>query len=180
MKKKIPALIFSALIIVNFTACTKTEKIAIDPENTSLAAKTEQTEKNTANNNETSAQYSDEDITKKDTEADFVPDISLLEGEWTLHSGIVDGYEYSAEEAGYATELSIGEKSAHYLFSSSDITQSFDAELELLDTPLYEGCENNEWSVKFILKESDFDDEEEFYATLIDEETLLFQHFFSI
>ena len=54
----------------------------------------------------------------------------------------------------------------------------FEAELELLEEPVYEGCGNDEWSVKFLTYNSTYGEDEEFYATLIDENTLLLQHLY--
>lgn len=107
---------------------------------------------------------------------------TMLEGEWTLESGMVDGEEYTAEDAGYTTELSFeknGEDiTAHYWRELNGLRQEFDAQIELIDTPVYEGCGNDEWSVQFHILDVNLFEDEEFYATLIDENTLLFQHLY--
>lgn len=56
--------------------------------------------------------------------------------------------------------------------------------IEPIDQPIYEGCGNEEWSVR-IGDESEIDSNgnlinEEYYVTLLDENTLLKQHFFTI
>ena len=57
-------------------------------------------------------------------------------------------------------------------------TDTLKADLELCDQPLYPGCGNDEWSVTFHVTETTFDPEDEFYATLIDENTLLLRNIF--
>ncbi|MBQ4528449.1 MAG: hypothetical protein II998_10285 [Clostridia bacterium] len=120
----------------------------------------------------------DEDIVKKALEPKPDFDVSVLEGEWELVSGETDGYEYTAEEAGYTTGLTIDAAGAHYSHTLNDETKTFDAELKYQDIALYEGCGNDDWSVEFVMIESDFDAEEEYYATLTDDDTLLLQCFF--
>jgi len=138
----------------------------------------EETAKGTAKLSGTPFAELDASIVQKALAVKHAPDSSLLEGEWTMVSGMVDGDEYTAEEAGYTTELSISGKTAYYRHVMGDVAQSFDAELVYLDEPIYDGCGNDEWSVMFELTSSDFGAEDEFYATLIDENTLLFQQFF--
>ncbi|MBQ4631382.1 MAG: hypothetical protein IJB70_10400 [Clostridia bacterium] len=129
-----------------------------------------------ANPDEEAESNLDEPANNNDENSHF--DASVLEGEWELVSGETDGYEYSAEEAGYTTKLTIDAAGAHYSHTLYDETKSFDAELKYRNVPLYEGCGNDEWSVEFVMIESDFDAEEEYYATLTSDDTLLLQCFF--
>ena len=106
----------------------------------------------------------------------------LLHGDWAFVSGETDGDEFTAAEAGIKSEITItvGEDdvTAKYYSSTEYSTKRFEAELELLEQPVYEGCGNDVWSVKFHTYSSDYGADEEFYATLTDEKTLLLQHFF--
>lgn len=120
----------------------------------------------------------DEAIINKSPKVSSAPDKSLIDGEWKFVSGMVDGYEYTADEAGYTTGLSISGGYANYWHTMDNVTDTFTAEIEYLDQPLYDGCGNEEWSIKFVLIQSDFGEDEEFYATLTDENTLLMQQFF--
>ena len=64
-------------------------------------------------------------------------------------------------------------------FSKTEYTNDkFEAELDLAPEPLYEGCSNDEWSVRFLTYNSTFGEADDFYATLIDENTLLLQHLY--
>ena len=104
----------------------------------------------------------------------------FLGGEWVLSSVEVEGSKLSAEEAGIESEISIDIPSftAKYYSKTEYTNKKFDAELEILEEPVYEGCGNDEWKVKFHTYNSTFGEDEEFYATLIDEKTLLLQHFY--
>ena len=108
------------------------------------------------------------------------PDASLLDGEWVFAYGETDGYEFTAEEEGIESGISINiSDSAAKYYSKTEFTdKKFDAELEIIEEPVYEGCGNDEWKVKFNTYNSTFGEDEEFYATLIDENTLLLQHFY--
>ena len=106
------------------------------------------------------------------------PNPNLLNGEWMMVSGEVDGYEFTAEEEGIESSLTIANDMAQYYSATEFVTERFEAELEFLEAPLYYDCSNDIWSVKFNLKTGDFGAEEEFYATLTDENTLLLQHFY--
>ena len=57
-------------------------------------------------------------------------------------------------------------------------THTLKADLELCDEPLYFGCGNDVWSVTFHVTETTFGTEDEFYATLIDENTLMLRNIF--
>ena len=124
----------------------------------------------------------DEKIIEKAMHVAPAPDAALLDGEWIFSHGETDGYEYTAEEAGIESELQItsstADVTAKYFSKTEFDTKTFEAELVLLDEAVYEGCGNDEWSVKFSMIQSDYSNDEEFYATLIDENTLLLRHLF--
>mgnify|MGYP003308936431 CR=1 FL=1 len=109
-----------------------------------------------------------------------VPDVSLLDGEWVFAYGETDGYEFTAEEEGIESGISINisNSTAKYYSKTEFTDEKFDAELEIIEEPVYEGCGNDEWKVKFNTYNSTFGEDEEFYATLIDENTLLLRHLF--
>ena len=108
------------------------------------------------------------------------PDVSLLDGEWVFAYGETDGYEFTAEEEGIESGISINisDSTAKYYSKTEFTDEKFDAELEIIEEPVYEGCGNDEWKVKFNTYNSTFGEDEEFYATLIDENTLLLRHLF--
>ena len=109
------------------------------------------------------------------------PNSELLDGEWVLSSVEVEGSEWTPEEAGIESEISISisdDATAKYFSKTEYNYDKFEAELELLEEPVYEGCGNDEWSVKFLTYNSTYGEDEEFYATLIDENTLLLQHLY--
>ena len=108
------------------------------------------------------------------------PDASLLDGEWVFAHGETDGYEFTAEEEGIESGISINisNSTAKYYSKTEFTDKKFDAELEIIEEPVYEGCGNDEWKVKFNTYNSTFGEDEEFYATLIDENTLLLRHLF--
>ena len=108
------------------------------------------------------------------------PDVSLLDGEWVFAYGETDGYEFTAEEEGIESGISINisNSTAKYYSKTEFTDEKFDAELEIIEEPVYEGCGNDEWKVKFNTYNSTFGEDEEFYATLIDENTLLLRHLF--
>lgn len=161
MKHKISALLFSALIMMNFTSCEKSDKPEIQLE-----------EVNNTNVDEP------ENIADRKLLETKIPNQALFEGEWVFTEGETDSMKYTAEEMGYKSEISVTENTARYFFSTDFETQRFDADLVFLEEPLYPGCHNDAWSVQFLMKNSDFEADEEFYATLTDENTLLLQHYF--
>ncbi len=108
-------------------------------------------------------------------------DPSLLDGEWKMISGETDGYQFTAEEEGIDSGITINvavDVTAKYYSSTEFKNDRFEAELEYMDEVLYQGCGNDVWKVKMVLYSGNFNDEDEFYATLIDENTLLLQHIF--
>lgn len=119
-------------------------------------------------------------IIEKAMAVPHVPDVSLLDGEWVFAYGETDGYEFTAEEEGIESGISINisDSTAKYYSKTEFTDKKFDAELEMIEEPVYEGCGNDEWKVKFNTYNSTYGEDEEFYATLIDENTLLLRHLF--
>jgi len=121
------------------------------------------------------------DEVKKEESKTSAPE--MLEGEWILGSGMIEGEEYTAEDAGYTTEVTFEKTDdgikAHYWREMNGLRQEFDASLEILDTPVYEGCGNDEWSATFVT-DNEFSDKDEFYMTLIGEDKLLIKHIYII
>ena len=130
----------------------------------------------------------DVSVTDKNTdevkkEESKTPAPEMLEGEWILGNGMIEGEEYTAEDAGYTTEVTFEKTDdgikAHYWREMNGLRQEFDASLEILDTPVYEGCGNDEWSATFVT-DNEFSDKDEFYMTLIGEDKLLIKHIYII
>lgn len=130
----------------------------------------------------------DVSVTDKNTdevkkEESKTPAPEMLEGEWILGSGMIEGEEYTAEDAGYTTEVTFEKTDdgikAHYWREMNGLKQEFDASLEIFDTPVYEGCGNDEWSATFVT-DNEFSDKDEFYMTLIGEDKLLIKHIYII
>lgn len=124
----------------------------------------------------------DVDIIAKAMEVKPAPDAELLDGDWILSSVEVEGSELTAEEAGVSSGISISvtedDTTATYFSKTEYTNDKFEAELDLALEPLYEGCSNDEWSVRFLTYNSTFGEADDFYATLIDENTLLLQHLY--
>lgn len=122
----------------------------------------------------------DERIIEKAMAVPPAPDVSLLDGEWVFAYGETDGYEFTAEEEGIESGISINisDSTAKYYSKTEFTDEKFDAELEIIEEPVYEGCGNDEWKVKFNTYNSTFGEDEEFYATLLDDNTLLLRHLF--
>jgi len=124
----------------------------------------------------------DAKIIEKANEKPSVPGTDLLNGEWVLSGVEVEGQKLTAEEAGLESEIAItsttSDVTATYFNSTEYETKRFEAEVIYVEEPLYYQCENDVWSVKFGINSGDFSDDEEFYATLIDENTLLLRHLF--
>lgn len=177
MKKRILFLILIIAFSIIMTGCgirdaKKGDEVSV--KSTSEATQIE--DDGRAEADEEAVSNSDESTNNNNENSAF--DVSVLEGEWELVSGETDGYSYTAEEAGYTTEFTIESGIANYVHTINDVTKSFDAELKYQDIALYEGCGNDDWSVEFVMIKSDFDAEEEYYATLTDDDTLLLQCFF--
>ena len=124
----------------------------------------------------------DKAIIEKANEKPSVPGTDLLDGEWVLSGVEVEGQKLTAEEAGLESEIIVtsitSDVTATYFNSTEYATERFEAEVIYVDEPLYYQCENGEWSVKFSIISGDFGEDEEFYATLIDDNTLLLRHLF--
>ena len=120
------------------------------------------------------------DEVKKEESKTSAPE--MLEGDWILSSVEVEGSEWTPEEAGIESEISISisedDTTATYFSKTEYTNDKFEAELDLALEPLYEGCSNDEWSVRFLTYNSTFGEADDFYATLIDENTLLLQHLY--
>ena len=124
----------------------------------------------------------DAKIIEKANEKPSVPGTDLLDGEWVLSGVEVEGQKLTAEEAGLESEIAIISTTSYvtatYFNSTEYATERFEAEVIYVEEPLYYQCENDVWSVKFSIISGDFGEDEEFYATLIDENTLLLRHLF--
>lgn len=111
-----------------------------------------------------------------------VPSADKLSGEWVLSDVEVEGQKLTAEEAGLKSEIDItsttSDVTATYFNSTEYETKRFEAEVIYVEEALYYQCENDVWSIKFGIVDGDFSEDEEFYATLIDENTLLMQHLY--
>lgn len=124
----------------------------------------------------------DAKIIEKANEKPSVRGTDLLDGEWVLSGVEVEGQKLTAEEAGLESEIAItsttSDVAASYFNSTEYATERFEAEVIYMEEPLYYQCENDEWSVKFNIISGDFGEDEEFYATLLDDNTLLLRHLF--
>ena len=121
-------------------------------------------------------------IIEKANEKSGVPSADKLSGEWVLSGVEIEGAKLTAEEAGLKSEIAItsttSNVTATYFNSTEYETKRFEAEVIYVEEPVYYQCENNVWSVKFGIVSGDFGEDEEFYATLIDDSTLLLRHLF--
>ena len=121
-------------------------------------------------------------LQKKANEKPSVPGADKLDGEWVLSGVEVEGEKLTAEEAGLKSEITItsttSDVAASYFNSTEYATERFEAEVIYMEEPLYYQCENDVWSVKFNIISGDFGEDEEFYATLLDDNTLLLRHLF--
>ena len=124
----------------------------------------------------------DAKIIEKKKKKPSVPGTDLLDGEWVLSGVEVEGQKLTAEEAGIESEIAItsttSDVTATYFNSTEYETKRFEAEVIYVEEPLYYQCENDVWSVKFNIISGDFGEDEEFYATLLDDNTLLLRHLF--
>ena len=118
-----------------------------------------------------------------DLTADLAP--GGLVGEWTMVSGMFEGATYDAQEDHMISSLSITwEDDALYAdlrelqgYYSDRLTRSGPVTLQE-NAILYEGCGNETWRVQLGFDPGEAD--QEFYATLIDLDTLLLQYYFTI
>lgn len=113
--------------------------------------------------------------------------IELL-GTWTAVSSMVDGYESNLLTEGHYMSLAFEQYWADFTpflqvsyeenltWLGEGVDGMYDASITLCDTPLYEGCGNDRWSVKLNFPKGEYNDE--YYVTLVGKDTLLLQHFF--
>lgn len=126
----------------------------------------------------------DEELVAKALEVKPAPDASLIVGKWVMVSGETDGYEYSAEEEGITSEILITESPDGTLKAEYSIKYEYgeprflEADLVLRDEPLYIGCGNDEWSMQLNVNSGNFDEQDEFYVALIEEDKLLLRNIF--
>jgi len=120
----------------------------------------------------------DENIIEKATFRRETPNPKFLDGEWVLSATEVEGEKLTAEECGFKSEITIVNDTAQYFITTDYETKRFKANIEFLEEPLYYNCSNDKWCLKFDTVSSDFSEDEEFYATLIDENTLLVRFLF--
>lgn len=107
-----------------------------------------------------------------------------MKGSWTMVSGKVDGFVYGVEE-GILTSLTFEE--GNYLTEAVHTSlakcvgeiSEIRASVFYREEPMYEGCGNESWSVE-LRPQSLFEGDDAYYATLLDEDTLLLQHFYTI
>lgn len=185
--KKFVVHILILVFIVSLAACGKD---AVAGEDT-LAPKKNALEKN----QEESANKASEETKTEESVQESLEE--KLAGTWVLSSGEVEGWEWDArEEREYGIlhfasywdeEISALALAADYENRAGwgDMRESFyDQELTLLEEPLYEGCGNEKWSVRLgpesPLNEHGYPEETDYYATLVDENTLLLQQYFTI
>lgn len=166
MRKNWIFVVLTIVLCIVLASCTAPEK--------NNQPEIDNTDVNVADNNSTEEHKQEESKT---------PAPEMLEGEWILGSGMIEGEEYTAEDAGYTTEVTFEKTDdgikAHYWREMNGLKQEFDASLEILDTPVYEGCGNDEWSATFVT-DNEFSDKDEFYMTLIGEDKLLIKHIYII
>lgn len=119
-----------------------------------------------------------------------------LAGTWVLTAGMVEGWEWdSRDEREYGVlffdstwneEIAGPVLQADYESRAGwgDMREAFyDRELTLLEEPIYEGCGNENWSVRIgpesPLNEHGYPQETDYYVTLLDENTLLLQQYYT-
>lgn len=118
-------------------------------------------------------------------EKDFQLCMADLQGDWTMVSSEVEGYVTDGREEGILSSLSFVEGAygmeAVYANHSiySGINTEFRASLHLKEEALYPGCGNENWSVKLAPQVYEAEEGVSYYLTLTDENTLLFQQFFT-
>ncbi|MBR5268187.1 MAG: hypothetical protein IKU20_08345, partial [Lachnospiraceae bacterium] len=200
MKKSV----VSVLLALMLTACGK-ESSSIDAEidkskAEAVAQNLQQAmvEKTSVAVSETSAATVETTEVVKETLLieEYSLDIDDLPGTWLMVGGEIEGDIWEAipgnfEVLVFTTGMDPkGEKETIYAGTEARdyqgfLSVSYDQEMiERLDEPVYEGCGNEEWSIR-IGEESEKDEDgypkyEETYATLLDENTLLRQRYFTI
>ncbi len=109
-----------------------------------------------------------------------------FQGDWTMVSMEIEGYVTDGRAEGVLSSVSF-EEGAHgveavytKLSLYSGIDEEFRASVRYREQPLYSGCGNEAWSVEFKPQVYEQDEGTQFYATLLDRDTLLLQRRFSI
>jgi len=138
--------------------------------------------------------YLKQDTIPKETGELLSP--AQLTGTWVLTSGMVEGWEWdSRDEKEYGVlffntmwdeEIASLTLVADYESRTGwgQMRESFyDRELTLLEDPIYEGCGNEKWSVRIgpesPLNEHGYPEETDYYVTLLDENVLLLQRYYT-
>ena len=121
----------------------------------------------------------------------FIP--AELAGTWLMVSGETEGWEWEAMPGHFETlvfsfmwdEYGPGLRAdSQYCYYDEIESKYWGSVVTVLDEPLYEGCENAVWSVR-IGEESPKDEngyltETEYYATLLNRNTLLMQQHYTL
>lgn len=166
MRKNWIFVVLTIVLCIVLASCTAPEK--------NNQPEIDNTDVNVANNNSTEEHKQEESKT---------PAPEMLEGEWILGSGMIEGEEYTAEDAGYTTEVTFRKINdvliAHYWREMNGLRQEFETEVLITEEPVYEGCGNEEWSAIFMI-DGEFPDKDEFCMTLIDDDKLLLKHVYII
>lgn len=112
--------------------------------------------------------------------------IADFQGDWTMLSMEIEGSVSDGSPEGVLSSVSF-EESAHGVeavytkFSLySGIDEELRASVRYREEPLYHGCGNEAWSVEFKPQVYEQDEGTQFYATLLDRDTLLLQRRFFI
>ena len=121
---------------------------------------------------------------------------SQLLGTWMLVSGEVEGYEWEAMPGNYETmvftydwdpeteETKLFVDGESYDYEGFLSTAFYDDTMEVIPLPIYDGCGDDGWNVRFgdisPYDENGYPLEEEWYVTLIDNDTLLRQIYWSM
>ena len=150
------------------------------------------------------AETKEEVNTKVETEIAALPEVETVDtldaddlmGTWLMVGGEIEGDVWEAIPGNYEIlSISLEPNPAdgtEMLFADMEardyegiINKSFyQQKIESLDEPLYDGCGNEAWSVRFgdesEKNENGYPIHEEYYATLLDRNTLLLQQYFTI
>ena len=108
-----------------------------------------------------------------------------VEGDLTDCSGMFDTlvFEPKQDENGYALTASSENGGGGYISHEDEFSAYQDRELTLLDQSIYSGCGNEEWSVRIgeesPLNKHGLPENIETYVTLLDQNTLLQQRYYS-
>ena len=117
-----------------------------------------------------------------------------LEGTWLLVSGETEGWEWDAMPGQlsslvfYVTSfdgpLSLAAHMEDRDYYGEMTDSAHNVRVEVLPMPLYEGCKNNDWSVRIgpasETDENGYPLETEYYATLVNHNIMLVQQYFTL